>query len=127
VAEGRVVSVRQGDDIQGSLQVAALSGGLNAGDEDVRRGVLKSIGNGRFVLTRIGQTRVYALDLPEQRFLLWFPPNGRYYELMVTRKAFSAADGLFVTLLDYQRGGEATAIGGGAGVPVPDPRRGVPE
>lgn len=127
IAEGRVLSIRQGEDIQGSLQVATFAGGLNAGDEDVRRGVLRSIGRGQFVLTRIGQARVYALDLPEQRFLLWFAPSGRYFELMVTRSSFAQSDGLFVTLLDYQRGAAAESIRGRAGVPVPDPRRGVPE
>ena len=127
VATGRVLSIRQGGEIQGSLQVGAFRADLDAGDAEVRRQVLRSIGGGAFRLTRLGVARVYALDLPEQRFLLWFPPSGRYFELMVTRKAFTRADSLFVALLDYQRGGAAKTLENRTGVPVPDPRRGVAE
>ena len=52
VAEGRVLSVRRGDDVEGSFQVAALKPGISAADEDVRRAVVKSIGRGQFRLTR---------------------------------------------------------------------------
>jgi transglutaminase-like putative cysteine protease len=126
VAEGRVLSVRQGDDIEGSLQVGAFKSGISAADAKVRRAVVKSIGRGQFRLTRIGQLRAYVLDLPEQRFLLWFPPDGRSFELLVTRSTFDQADALLTSVVAYQRSGQAGALTGFTGVPVPDPRRGVP-
>ena len=122
IEAGRVFSLRQGDEIEGSLQIAALEN-VSAADAKVRRAVVKSIGQGRFRLTRIGQVRAYVLDAPEQRFLLWFPPDGRSYNLLVTRATFDQADRVFAAVIAHQRGVEDT----GLGVPVPDPRRGVPE
>jgi hypothetical protein len=124
VAEGRLLSVRRGDDLEGSLQIAAFTPGVSAADAEVRRAVVTSIGRGRFRLTRIGQLRVYALDQPDQRFLLWFPPDGRSYNLLVARSTFDQADRVFASVVAYQRGDAAPA---GLGVPVPDPRRGLPE
>lgn len=126
IATGRVLSVRRGDDLEGSLQAAAFTPGVTAADADVRRAVVRSIGRGQFRLTRLGQLRVYTLNLPEQRFLLWFPPDGRSYQLLVTRSTFEQADNLFTELIAYQRGTPATAAAG-TGVPVPDYRRGAPE
>ena len=121
VGEGRVFSLRRGDDVEGSLQVAFFVPGVNAGDADVRRAVVKSIGQGRFRLMRVGDLRVYALDLPEQRFLLWFPPDGRSYYLLVARSSFELGDRLMAAVA----GVEASAAE--PTVPVPDPRGGAPQ
>jgi transglutaminase-like putative cysteine protease len=121
VSEGRVFSLRRGDDVEGSLQVASFVGGVSAADPDVRRAVVKSIGRGQFRLIRIGDVRVYALDLPEQRFLLWFPPDGRSYALLVTRSTFELGDRLMAAVA----GADASAPTNT--VPVPDPRGGAPQ
>ncbi|MDQ1443995.1 MAG: hypothetical protein QOI20_459, partial [Acidimicrobiaceae bacterium] len=128
-----------GDDIEGSLQVGSFTAGVSTANADVRRAVVKSIGRGQFRLTRIGQIRAYVLDLPEQRFLLWFPSDGRSYDLLVTRSAFDQADRLLAAVVANQRTGSTTATPtprptsaptggtGDTGVPVPDPRLGAPE
>jgi hypothetical protein len=121
VSEGRVFSLHQGDVIQGSLQVAAFKRGYSATRHDVRDGVLQSIASGHFALTRLGQDRVYTLTLPEQRIYVWYPASGRYYVLMVARRAYAEADSLFASVLAYQRGEGTTPTV----VQVPlDPRRG---
>jgi hypothetical protein len=124
VNEGRVFSVHQGDDIQGSVQIATFKPGLDDRENELRRGMLHSIGAGRFELTRIANERVYILDLPEQRMLLWLAPNRAYYQLVVSRKAFAQADEMFVRLLAYQRTGSLERIDTGQTTPL-DPRRGI--
>ena len=124
VDDGRVFSLHQGEDIQGSLQIATFKPGLDEREEELRRGVLESIGGGRFELTRIATERVYVLDLPEQRLLLWFPPGQEYYQLMVARKAFTRADEVFVRLLGYQRTGALDAVDTEQTTEL-DPRRGI--
>lgn len=121
VGEGRVFSLRRADDVEGSLQLGAFVPGVSAADPDVRRAVVKSIGRGQFRLIRIGEARVYALDLPEQRFLLWFPPNGRSYALLVTRSTFELGDRVMAAIA----GADVSALTDA--VPVPDPRGGAPQ
>ena len=121
VKEGRVFSLRRGDDVEGSLQVASFVTGVSAADPDVRRAVVKSIGRGQFRLVRIGDARVYALDLPEQRFLLWFPPDGRSYALLVTRSTFELGDRLIAAVAGADASVPASSV------PVPDPRGGAPQ
>ena len=126
VDPGRVFSIHQGDDIQGSFQIAPFKPGVLDRRDDVRQGVLEDLGGGRFELTRIGGERVYTLRLPEQRMLLWFPPSGRYFALMVARHEFDAADSVFVQLLAYQRGEELGGLDPSQVTPF-DPRRGIEE
>lgn len=120
VTGGRVFSIRQDDEIVGSLQVAAFKPGLRTRREELRAGVIDSIGSGRFELIRIGTRRVYELNLPEQRMLLWFSPDGTYYQLLVARQAFEGAAELFGSILTFQSGEKPLPP-----VPEPlDPRRG---
>ncbi len=123
VTDGRVFSVRDGTTIQASVQASAFKPEFNALDHDIREGVLNSLGGGRFRLRRLGEERVYVRDLPEQRLLLWFTPDGGALLLMDARRAFSAADDTFESILRYVRGEPPTRSG-----PPPiiiDPRRGA--
>ena len=126
VDPGRVFSIHEGEDIQGSFQIAPFKPGVLDRRDDVRQGVLEDLGGGSFELTRIGGERVYALRLPEQRMLLWFPPSGRYYALMVARHEFDEADSVFVRLLAYQRGESLDRLEPSQVSPF-DPRRGIEE
>jgi hypothetical protein len=121
-----VFSIRQGDVVQGSLQVAAFVPDVDVRSRRVREQVLAGLGSGRFTPARIGEERVYRIRLPEQTLLLAFARNGRSYSLMVTRGAFREPDRLFAALLAYGRGEETPTDLGPADVPVPDPRRGSP-
>jgi hypothetical protein len=123
VDAGRVFSLHQGPNVQGSLQAAAFKAGLRDRQREVRDGLLSKIGAGRFRLTRIGTERIYVMETREQKIYVWFAPSGRYYELMATRSAFTGSDRLFLGVLAYQRG--QTAIDPSQIVPPPDPRRGL--
>ena len=122
--DGRVFSIRQGEVVQGSLQVAGLKPEVDVRANKVRQQVLAGLGSGRFTPTRIGEERVYRVRLSEQTLLLAFAPNGRSYTLMVTRSAFRNPERVFGALLAYARGEDTPSLQGTTDVPVPDPRRG---
>jgi hypothetical protein len=124
VSRGLVYSIHQGADIQGSLQVAPFKPDLAGRKREVREGVLKGIATGRFELIRLGSERVYRLRLAEQSIYVWFPPDGRWFELMVARQGFAQAEQLFVNLLAFQRGAAAPVADVARQQPV-DPRRTV--
>ncbi len=121
--DGRVFSIRQGDVVQGSLQVAGFVPDVDVRNNRVRQQVLDGLGSGRFQPARIGEERVFRVQLPEQTLLLAFARNGRSYTLMVTRAAFPNPERVFGALLAFSRG-ESPSVVGPADVPVPDPRRG---
>ncbi|MCU1591895.1 MAG: hypothetical protein JWP11_3151 [Frankiales bacterium] len=123
--DGRVFSLRQRDVVQGSLQVTALGSGTDTRSPRVRDQLVAGFAGGRFRPARIGEERIYRLDLPEQTLLLSFSRDGHSYYLMVARKAYGGADSLFAAVLAYARGESAQS--GVTNVPVPDPRRGSPE
>ncbi|MCA1712473.1 MAG: DUF3488 and transglutaminase-like domain-containing protein, partial [Actinobacteria bacterium] len=123
---GRVFSIRQGDVVQGSLQVAGLVPDVDVRSRRVREQVLAGLGSGRFTPARIGDERVYRVRLPEQTLLLAFDRSGRSYSLLVTRAAFRDAERVFASVLAYRRGSDTPSLLGPADVPVPDPRRGSP-
>jgi len=119
---GRVFTLHQRDVIQGSLQVTALPASLDTRSPRVRDQLLSGISGGRFHPARIGEERIYRLDLPEQTLLLSFTRDGHSYYLMVTRSAYTGADQLFASVLAFSRGESGdNAL---TTVPVPDPRRG---
>ncbi|MBC7375010.1 MAG: transglutaminase domain-containing protein [Frankiales bacterium] len=121
--EGRVFSLRQGDVVQGSLQVAALDPTIDTRSPRIRDQVLQGLGKGGFRASRIGQERVYRLALPELDLLLSFTPDGHGYYLMAARAAYADSDRLFASVLAFTRG-EAAAQLRPADVVVPDPRTG---
>jgi hypothetical protein len=123
-SEGRVFSLRQRDIVQGSLQVTALDRTLDTRSPRVRNAIVSGFSGGRFRPARIGEERIYRLDLPEQTLLLSFSRDGHSYYLMVARTAYRGAERLFASVLAYARGESATTA---PTVPVPDPRRGSPE
>lgn len=116
---GRVYAVAKDDAVVGLIQIASFKPGALAREREVRQGVLDSIGRGQFALERLGSERVYTLDLPEQRLLLWFAPSGEYYQLFVSKAGLAEAEDLFLALLAYQGGQDAVEI-----QQAPDWRRG---
>lgn len=124
-ADGRVFSIRQGDIVQGSLQVAGFVPEVDVRSRRVRQQVLAGLGSGRFTPARIGEERVFRIRLPEQTLLLAFGRDGRSYTLMVTRAAFRDAERVFASLLAFGRGEATPSLLGRADVPVPDSRRGA--
>jgi transglutaminase-like putative cysteine protease len=123
VTGGRIWTIHEGNEVQGDLQVAAFKTGYSSRLRRVRQGVLNGVGARNFKLTRFGDQKVYVAELPSEVILMWFAPNGRYYELLDARAQFARAESLFVALLAYQQGGNAAVVNTAA-VPKPDPRQG---
>ncbi|HVL80147.1 MAG TPA: transglutaminase-like domain-containing protein, partial [Actinomycetota bacterium] len=127
--DGRVYTVRRGSEVLGSLQAAVFKRELRLRDEDTRREVLdsirSSIGSGGFDRKRVGAFTIEEMVLPEQRILLWMPPDAGYYQLFIARQGFEAAERVFTAVLAYQRGDVLSVEAEGTG--LPDPTRGVPE
>ena len=121
--DGRVYSLRQGDVVQGSLQVAQLDPEFDTRSPEVRDQVLSGLGDGRLRPARIGEERVFRLVQAEQTLLLAFLPGGHTYFLMAVRPEYAEAERLFGAVLAFARG-ERDAELRPADVPVPDPRRG---
>ncbi len=124
-AEGHVYSLRQGDVVQGSLQMVRLDPRFDTRSPRVRDQILSGLGDGRLRPARIGEERVFRLDQAEQTLILSFAPDGHVYYLMAVRRQFEEAEQLFAAVLAFTRG-ERTEQLRPAGVPVPDPRRGSP-
>lgn len=122
--DGRVFSIRQGDVVQGSFQVAGFVPEVDVRSRRVREQILAGLGSGRFRPVRLGDERAFTIKLPEQTLYLAFARNGRSYSLMVTRAAFRDADRVFAGLLAYGRGQASPNLRLPVQVPVPDPRRG---
>lgn len=127
VTAGQVYSVRRDGAIEASLQLAAFRPGLRQREEDVREGILRSLGGGRFEPNRVGGERIQSVTSVEQRLLLWFSPDGRYYQLMVARRSFTDADRLFAAVLAAQRGEVVDDLDAIIDVVETDPRRGFPQ
>jgi transglutaminase-like putative cysteine protease len=124
VSSGRVYSIHEGVDVQGSFQAAAFKAKYSARLKSVREGVLQSIAGRNFELTRVGAQRIYVAALPGEQILVWFPASGAFYELIDARQQFVQSENLFVALLNYQQGGSATLSPANTGVPQLDPRQG---
>lgn len=122
-AEARVYSLRQGDVVQGSLQIVRLEPRFDTRSRRVRDQILSGLGDGRLAPARIGDERIFRLDQAEQTFMLSFDPGGQVYYLMAVRPQFDQAEQLFGAVLAFSRGERAEELRP-ATVPVPDPRRG---
>lgn len=123
--DGQVFSLRQRDVVQGSLQVTALTSTLDTRSPRVRDQIVSGFAGGRLRPARIGEERIYRLDLAEQSLLLSFSRDGHSYYLMVARAAYPGTDRLFAAVLAYAHGELGETVG--PTVPVPDVRRGSSE
>lgn len=124
ITGGSIHTIRKGTEILGYIEVAAFKPRFKATQREVREGVLKSIGNGRFELGRLGAEQIYVQTSGEQRMYMWFPNDGSYFELLVAKKEFEEAERLFPAILAFQRGEEATLVFQRPSTKIYDPRRG---
>jgi hypothetical protein len=120
---GKVFSIYRAGVIQGDLQAATFLEPFSARVHKVKTQVLQQIGARNFQLTRVGTQKIYVAHLPSELRMVWFAPDGSYYELMDASQSFAQAQALFVSLLAYQQGGSSD-ITDTTGVAPPDPRSG---
>jgi hypothetical protein len=104
VKDGRVFTVRDGDEIQGSIQVALFTSTADLRGRGLQREVEDGLNAGVTVTRRYGLARLRVLNLPEQQMFLWFPADHNVMELFVMRKSFSDAERLVESIITYQRG-----------------------
>ncbi|MEQ4210111.1 transglutaminaseTgpA domain-containing protein [Actinopolymorpha sp. B9G3] len=104
VTDGRVYEIYQGATRQALLQIAWLKSGIDDPDE-AKRHMLAAIETGEFVFTRIGEERAYVKQLPDAKFVVWFSPGDRYYQMFVARKDLEMVDleRIVKGLLAFQR------------------------
>ncbi len=103
VTEGRVFTIRDGDTIQGSVQVSLLLPELDGRDPKVQQRIEAALG-GTFVDDRLGPARVRRRRLPEQDLYLWFPPGHNAMEVVVVRRGFSGGRELVRAVVVHQLG-----------------------
>lgn len=103
VTEGRLLTIRDANLIQGSLQVAIFRSELDARDRDVQRRVEEAIG-GSFATEMFGTVRLRVRRAVEQDYYLWFPPERNVMELFVMQRGFVGRDVLVRAVIAYQRG-----------------------
>ena len=127
VSSGSVHTIRRGNEIVAYVEVAEFKPEYKATRPEVREGVLRSIGNGKFELTRLGGEQVHVQTATEQKFYLWFSNDGSYFQLLVAKKDFEEAERVFPALLAFQRGEEVTLVFQKPSVRVFDARRGGEE
>lgn len=123
VSEGRVYTVRDGEDILATFQAGAFKSAARINEVATRAGIANNIGTGSFEVTRIGPDPVNLLRLPGRRVFLSFAYDGDFYQLFEALEEFDDADEVFGAILAYQRGDD---ISGGLLEPNPllDPRLG---
>jgi hypothetical protein len=126
VNPGLVYSIRRGDEVLGSIQLAPFKGRFVRSDEDlddVRSGVVKGIGNGAFKPLRAGNDVVLKQAGLRTGLYLWFAPDTSYFELLVAGRELEQPEMVMAALLAYQRGQKPETAGTGV-IQQLDARRG---
>ena len=104
ISEGRVFTIRQGANVEGALQVAAFSPGVEATPDQLRDGVLRDLAPGHRDVRSVRGAEVYRAPAGENVWFLWFAPDGRYFDLMKASKQLVASERIFVSILETQEG-----------------------
>lgn len=125
VTDGRVYEIYEGATRQALLQIAWMKSGIEEPDEAKRR-MLDSIETGEFEFSRIGEERAYVKQLPDAKFVVWFAPGDRYYQMFVARKDLAMEDleRIVKGLLAYQRADRHQIVNVPDAPEQPDPRLG---
>lgn len=106
VALGRVYTVRLHTAVQASLQISAFKADVNASLPAVRASILDGLGLGRMLETRLpGGLTVFAGTLPGQTVDVYFPPSGRYFDLLVAQATFANAPAVLADVINFQGDG----------------------
>jgi len=123
VSAGEVYSIHAGPQVLGSFQIEQFKPQYSSNNRHVSSGILTQIGGATATPVRLGQLVVSMLTVPGLTVYVYFPPSGRYFELLTATTAFSQADQVFADILAYQTGGQLAAPAVANFQPL-DPRRG---
>jgi hypothetical protein len=85
VADGAVFALRRGDELKAVLQVALFTADARPDDDEFRRTIVNQIGGFSGQPTKVTGVPVYATELNEQIFYVWF--RGRFFETLSVRKS----------------------------------------
>lgn len=91
VADGAVFALRSGDELKAVLQVALFTADARPDDDEFRRTIVNQIGGFSGQPAKVAGVPVYATELNDQIFYVWF--RDRFFETLSVRKseAFAAA------------------------------------
>jgi hypothetical protein len=107
VERGEIYSVRDGDEVKASIQLAPFKPRFTKSKTDrdeVRKGVLDGLGTGSFKPERVGNVVVLAQRGQRTNIYVWFAPDSSYFELLVAPNDFEQAPEVLWSVLAYQRG-----------------------
>jgi len=99
-----VFTARNGDSLLGYLEIGEFKDEYPATRPEVRQGVLDSLGGGKPQPIKLGPDVVFSKQGQEQRFLIWFSPGGRYFEVLVAGRKLADPERLFASILAAQAG-----------------------
>lgn len=116
IADGVLFTLRKEGTVQGSLQVAVFKSQYDSEDDEVRRGVRKSVEHGIYRYFKVGRQWVGEQRLPEIGIYLWFPPRSDVYEVLVTRPELGIPKSLLNAIIDYQSRELADERGSGSSI-----------
>ncbi|MEY2475608.1 MAG: hypothetical protein QOG87_923 [Actinomycetota bacterium] len=85
VADGAVFALRRGDELKAVLQVALFTADARPDDDEFRRTIVNQIGGFSGQPTKVAGVPVYATELNEQIFYVWF--RDRFFETLSVRKS----------------------------------------
>jgi hypothetical protein len=118
-------AVRQDKVAVATLQTATFKAGLRSQNHRVREGVLTTLGSQPRVTKVAGQV-FYTVTVNDLRLVVWFPKDGRTYQLLAATPQLTNPTDLFAQLIAVEQGKSATQVAIQQGAPAPDGRRNPP-
>jgi transglutaminase-like putative cysteine protease len=118
-------AVRQDNVAVATLQTANFKAGLRAKNHKVREGVLTTLGGSPQVTKVAGQV-FYTVMVNDLRLVVWFPKDGRTYQLLAATKDLANPTDLFARLIAVEQGKSATEVATQQGAAPSDGRRSAP-
>jgi transglutaminase-like putative cysteine protease len=119
VTDGRVFTVRDGDTIQGSIQISVLRPDVDGDSWEVQRGVMSDLGAIRaFTMRHYGTIHLEVMQTAEEQVFVWFPPEHNVIQLFLMRKTFDDATKVVLAVIAHQRSAAAGSPEPLAGTPV---------
>jgi hypothetical protein len=118
-------AVRQDNVAVATLQTATYKAGLRSQNHRVREGVLTTLGSQPRVTKVAGQV-FYTVTVNDLRLVVWFPKDGRTYQLLAATPQLTNPTDLFAQLIAVEQGKSATQVAIQQGAPAPDGRRNPP-
>ena len=106
ITAGRLLVIRSGPVIEGSLEVTLFKKGVNSQDPSVQEGIQRGLDVGArgFTVLHYGLVTLLSASVGQTQLYLWFPPDHNVMELFVMRQGFAQAGLLVRSVINNQLG-----------------------